>query len=66
DEPKEILLARFQAIKEYLESKRQIKADRIIMVNGDTSRFNAVLRLTTKSSNQTFVAQYFDNPENNL
>ncbi len=61
DEPKEILLARFQAIKEYLESKRQIKADRIIMVNGDTSRFNAVLRLTTKSSNQTFVAQSFDN-----
>ncbi|KST70340.1 DUF389 domain-containing protein [Mastigocoleus testarum] len=66
DEPKEILLARFQTIKEYLESKRQIRAERIAIVNGDTSRFNAVLRLTTKSSNQTFVAQSFDNSDNDL
>ena len=52
NEPEEILRNRSQAITQYLQSKWQIKNNRIILVNGNTSRFNAVLKLTTKFSNK--------------
>lgn len=52
NEPEEILRDRSQAITQYLQSKWQIKTDRIVPVTGDSSRFNAVLKLTTKSSNK--------------
>ena len=58
NEPEEILPARSQAITQYLRSRWQIKNNRIILVTGDTSRFNAVLKLTTKSANETFTALY--------
>lgn len=64
DEPEEILLARFEAIKQYLKSKWQIKTNRIVLVTGDTSRFNAVLKLTTKSSNETFTVLNPNNSQN--
>ena len=56
NEPKEILLSRSQAIKEYLQSKWQIKSDRIVLMTGDSSRFNAVLKLTKKSSDEPLTA----------
>ena len=52
NEPEEILRDRSQAITQYLQSKWQIKNNRIVLVNGDTSRFNAVLKLTTKFLNK--------------
>ena len=55
NEPEEILRDRSQAITQYLQSKWQIKNNRIILVNGNTSRFNAVLKLTTKFSNKPTV-----------
>ena len=55
NEPEEILRDRSQAITQYLRSKWQIKNNRIILVTGDRSRFNAVLKLTTKSSNKRFT-----------
>ena len=58
NEPEEILPARFQAITQYLQGKWQIKTDRIVLVTGDASRFNAVLKLTTKSVHETFTALY--------
>ena len=55
NEPENILRDRYQAITKYLQAKWQIKSDRIVLVSGDISRFNAVLKLTTKSSNETFT-----------
>ncbi|KST70007.1 hypothetical protein BC008_05915 [Mastigocoleus testarum BC008] len=55
DEPEEILRDRSQVITQYLRSRWQIKPERIVPTNGNTSRFNAVLKLKTKSSNKTFT-----------
>ncbi len=55
DESEEILRDRSQVITQYLRSRWQIKPERIILTNGEIYRFNAVLKLTTKSSNKTFT-----------
>ena len=55
NEPEEVLRDRSQAITQYLQSTWQIKTDRIKLSTGDSSRFNAVLKLSTKSANKTFT-----------